>query len=1672
MVEQPKRVSDGLEGFSPQTISWFRSAFPDGPTPTQAQAWSAIRTGQHVLVISPTGSGKTLAAFLWAIDSLISRKISVEGEGNHIGGAQAGGVRVLYVSPMKALGSDVARNLQSPLEGIAREYQASTGLKPRIRLGVRSGDTDARERRSLAVHPPDILVTTPESLYLILTSKARKTLRGVQTVIIDEVHALAGNKRGSHLALSLERLDALVGSPVQRIGLSATVKPPEDVAGFLGGTGPVITIEPRTPIVMELGLLEPLADMDDPDSGHYPDRGGEGVGQEATGSAWPAVEQAILDQVLAHQTTLVFVNSRGLAERLTARLNDLYASNRAGGELAHNLSVHYDSSTGSTSQRVGGRYPEETIAMAHHGSVSKERRHQVEEELKSGRLRCVVATSSLELGIDMGSVDLVIQVNAPPSVSSGLQRVGRADHQVGAVSHALLVPLTRRQILLGTASLEGMQQGDIEPTVIPQNPLDVLAQQTVAAASMEDLDQDAWYKLVLRAAPFSGLNVEVYHSVLAMLSGEFSSGGLNAFRPLLIWDRKSGRIAARPGAQRVAVTSGGTIPDRGSYSVVMPEEEAGSKPRRVGELDEEMVYESRKGDIITLGTTSWLIRGITRDQVVVVPAPNHSSRLPFWHGDGLGRNPGFGARLGALTRELTQGLRPASRSLPSRSSFNSVTRNRLRTDGLDEDSINNLADFLAAQEASTGLIPNDQTLVVEHCPNEEGDIRLILHSPYGRRVHEPWALAISARLADRYGYDGAVWAGDDGIIVQIPQEQAELDDKDVFLFSPAQIDRSVREHLVGSALFQACFRQCAARSLYMPRMDPGRRVPLWQQRLRASQLLDAALKVEGFPLVIETMRECLQDKYDMPTLRSLLDSLESGRVRMVQIRTEVPSPMASDLLFGYLGTFIYQYDMPKAERNSALLSVDSEILETMVGQVDMTALLDQEVVNQVEEELQGLTPQRRVRGAEGVVDLLRTLGPLSRDQIMVRTRSQGESGQDYASPEQVQSMLDSLESDKRVEPIQMAGQQRWIRSQDQARMVAVLGPQALEPEPGGHTLGEDSVQDNLVPSLGGASSRHHLDDLFLQYAATHGPFCTESLARYLGTSLYSVQQELESLQSRGLLLRGTFPRPKTASLQGKRGSGQVTGGHGSKDIPGQKGNDLILSDRLSWLDPGVFRVLRARSLSKARKATKPVSQKAYSAFLLAYQGLGPVGHEPYGGEEGLLDIISQLEGLYLPANLWESAIFPSRIFEYEPSLLDNLLSSGQVVWLGGEANSGQDPLEQLSFYLAEDMVDLPPSLSGCDPSGQPQEPAEGERGSESSLLAILSTGGAYRFEDLVNRCSAEPTANGPSPVRNQEALASALWNLVRAGQVTNVSFGPVRKLLQGVNRTKARPVPSLRSRMGGLTYRPVRSSSKILPLSVKAAEQGLWILAGSADRMESGVQTSQKVTSSKNDVGGQASRLVCTTRLILNRYGLISPLLPEVRESPGGFSALYQVCHQMEEAGQLVRGMVVRNFGGAQFASRQVIESLRQFEKEEGAPAQEGHQAPASPLPIVMDVTDPANLYGASLDWPQTADPSDAQAAMEPARPIRRSGNLLVQVEGRAIVYAAPRGHRILVFQGVGQEQMVEACHHLALWLQRSGSTATLFRDMNGVPLGRHNLYTKAMHDAGFTSGPSGMRLY
>lgn len=901
--------------FSTATREWFDGAFP-APTDAQLGAWRAIAAGEHTLVIAPTGSGKTLSAFLWAIDRLAS------GEK-----AQEPGTTVLYVSPLKALAVDVERNLRAPLVGITQTAKRLGLDPPHISVGVRSGDTSASERRTMQRTPPDILITTPESLFLMLTSAARETLRTVRTVIVDEVHAIAGSKRGSHLTLSLARLDLLTERPVQRIGLSATVRPPEEVGRFLVGSAPLTIVSPPAPKTFDLSVRVPIADMTEPGESDQP------------GSIWPHVDEAIVDLVLAHRSSIVFANSRRLAERLTARLNETFAE-RAGDPVDTEHAP--PAQLGASTEVVHGAAP--LLARAHHGSVSKEQRALIEDDLKSGRLRCVVATSSLELGIDMGAVDLVVQVEAPPSVASGLQRIGRAGHQVGEISRGVLFPKHRTDVIHCAVAAQRMTTGQIEAIQIPAHPLDILAQQTVAACALEPVDVDAWFEVVRGTGSYAALPRSAYESVLDLLSGRYPSDEFAELRPRVVWDRDAGTLTGRPGAQRLAVTSGGAIPDRGMFAVYM----VGEKASRVGELDEEMVYESRVGDVFALGATSWRIEEITFDRVLVTPAFGLPGRLPFWHGDGLGRPAELGAALGEFIRRAGQ---VSERAGPDDSMAELVG-----AAGLDENATSNLVALLDDQRTATGRLPTDRTLIVERFRDELGDWRLVLHSPYGLPVHAPWALAVGARLRERFGVDAAPNASDDGIVVRLPDTTDDPPGAELFVFEPDEIDDIVTEQVGGSALFASRFRECSARALLLPRRDPGKRAPLWQQRQRSAQLLDVARKFPDFPILLETVRECLRDVYDLPALSELLGRVARRQVRLIEVETATPSPFANALLFDYIGQFMYDGDSPLAERRAAALSLDSSLLAELLGRVELRELLDAAVIEQTERELQRLTP--------------------------------------------------------------------------------------------------------------------------------------------------------------------------------------------------------------------------------------------------------------------------------------------------------------------------------------------------------------------------------------------------------------------------------------------------------------------------------------------------------------------------------------------------------------------------------------------------------------------------------------------------------------------------------------------------------------------------------------------
>jgi ATP-dependent Lhr-like helicase len=1161
---------DPLGRFSALTREWFTGTFAE-PTPAQAQAWSAIADGDNTLVIAPTGSGKTLAAFLWAIDRLASSEPRPANAGT----------RVLYVSPLKALAVDVERNLRTPLTGVGRVAERHGVPAPEISVGVRSGDTPPNQRRALIAKPPDILITTPESLFLMLTSAARDTLAEVQTVIVDEVHAVAGTKRGAHLALSLERLDQLLDKPAQRIGLSATVRPPEEVARFLSGQARTTIVAPPAAKTFDLSVEVPVPDMANLENN----------------TIWPDVEARIVDLIEAHRSSIVFANSRRLAERLTSRLNEIHAE-RSGIELQSPRNSQVGGGAPAQVMASGQAFgAEPLLARAHHGSVSKEQRAQVEDDLKSGRLRAVVATSSLELGIDMGAVDLVIQVEAPPSVASGLQRIGRAGHQVGEISQGVLFPKHRTDLISCAVTVRRMLSGDIETMRVPTNPLDVLAQHTVAACALEPLDADHWFDTVRRSAPFATLPRSAFEATLDLLSGKYPSTEFAELRPRLVYDRDAGTLTARPGAQRLAVTSGGAIPDRGMFTVYLATDS--EKPSRVGELDEEMVYESRPGDVISLGATSWRITEITHDRVLVIPAPGQPARLPFWKGDGVGRPAELGAAVGAFTGELAR---------LGRDEF----AERCRAIGFDQFASDNLWQLLDDQRQATGTVPSDTTFVVERFRDELGDWRVILHSPYGLRVHGPLALAVSRRLRERYGIEEKPTASDDGIIVRLPDTEDTAPGADLFVFDADEIEPIVTAEVGGSALFASRFRECAARALLLPRRHPGKRSPLWHQRQRAAQLLDVARKYPDFPIVLEAVRECLQDVYDVPALTELMHRVAQRRLRLVEVETATPSPFAASLLFGYVGAFMYEGDSPLAERRAAALSLDSVLLAELLGRVELRELLDPQIIATTTAQLQHLSPDRVARDAEGVADLLRVLGPLTEGEIAARCTT-GEVG----------GWLDGLQAAKRALIVSFADQTWWVAVEDLGLLRDGVGVAVPVGVPAAFT---ESVEDPLGELLG-------------RYARTHGPFTTHDAAARFGLGLRVTADVLGRLAIDGKLIRGEF---------------------------------TTASDGDQWCDADVLKILRRRSLAALRAQVEPVSTAAYGRFLPSWQQVG--AHN--SGIDGLASVIDQLAGVPIPASAVEPLVFGQRVRDYQPAMLDELMASGEVTWSGvgqiGGGPSGSD----------------------------------------------------------------------------------------------------------------------------------------------------------------------------------------------------------------------------------------------------------------------------------------------------------------------------------------------------------------------------------------------------------------
>jgi ATP-dependent Lhr-like helicase len=1497
-----------LHGFSPAVREWFAASFPE-PTQPQVEGWPAIRSGRHTLVCAPTGSGKTLTAFLSSIDRLVTPP--ADGEAPD----PKARTRVLYISPLRALAFDVEKNLRSPLMGIrlAAERLGVPFVEPTV--AMRTGDTSAKDRQVLQRRPVDLLITTPESLYLMLTSEVRNTLVNVDTVIIDEIHAMATTKRGAHLMLSLERLEAVTHRPPQRIGLSATQRPLDEIAHFLGGHAaggarrPVTIIDAGIRKPLEVEVVVPVDDMG---------AMGQVVGELRSGPAssamqgqrssiWPSIYPRILQQVLQHRTTIIFCNARRQAERLAARLN----------ELAENEGI------------VGLEGQAAELVKAHHGSLAREQRVVIEDELKRGVLRAIVATSSLELGIDMGAVDLVIQVESPGAVSRGLQRIGRAGHSVGEASKGTLYPKHRGDLLEAAVVVQRMRAGLIESSRFMRNPLDVLAQQVVAHVSMHpDCTVEEVAALVRGAAGFAELSDELLHNVLDLLAGRYPSEEFNELRPRLVWDRVNGTLRARDGSKRLAIMSGGTIPDRGLFGVFLPD------GTRVGELDEEMVYESRPGETFLLGASTWRIEDITFERVIVTPAPGQPGKMPFWHGDRPGRPLELGRALGAFQREV-------------RGMTTEVAVTTLMDDySLDALAATNVIMYLEEQAQATGVVPDDRTVVIERFRDEIGDWRVCILTPFGTPVHAPWAMAIQRRLNERTDIPVEVMWTDDGIVLRLPETSSdELPVADLVI-DPDDIDELVMDALPQTSLFAARFRECAARALLLPRRRPDQRTPLWQQRQRAHDLLAVASKFPTFPMLLETSRECLQDVFDLPALREVLTQLRNRSVRVVTVDTAKASPFAQSLLFNWIGAYMYEGDAPLAERRAAALALDRDLLRDLLGAEELRELLDPGALADIELELQLIADGRRARSADELHDVLRRLGDLGLDELDLRC--EGATGGEW---------IHQLEHDRRAIAVSVAGAMRYIAAEDAARYRDALGCNV--------PLGLPRAFTEPVP--------HPLESLLGRFARTHGPFVTEQVAARFGISVERAHGALVALEVEGRVVRGEF-RP--------RESGGTSGSE--------------------WCDAEVLRQIRRRSLAVLRREVEPVEPEAYSRFLQAWHGVGSDRRT----FDGLVEVLGQLQGAALVASTLETELLPSRLRTFRPTDLDELCTSGDLVWVGAGAIGASDGRIRLCF-----VDQLPLLARGWDPLDRP------DGALHAAIREHLGQRGASFWNGL--RAAAIDATD--------TELLAALWDLVWAGEVTNDSLAPLRTMLssKGLGSKKPPLSPALRQRP-----RPGRLNRIGPPMGA-----GRWSLV--APLIEPA------------PTGTQAAH--ATALQLLERYGVVTREAVLAENVVGGYASVYGVLKVLEERGTVRRGYFVAGLGAAQFGLPGAVDRLRSAREVVDAELHP-HDVPA---PVVLAATDPAQPFGAAIAWPDST-----------GRPARAAGASLVLRAGVPLVWFDRRSYSVVTFPAASTDGgWAEAMFALV----KDGRTRSLeVRKVNGEAISPTSPPADLLKVAGFVEGYRG----
>jgi ATP-dependent helicase Lhr and Lhr-like helicase len=1588
-------MTSPLDAFLPAVQVWFRDAFGE-PTPPQTEGWPAIQRGEHTLILSPTGSGKTLAAFLWAINELY-REIGEpanpapprQGKGERERDGK--GVRLLYISPLKALNNDVERNLRAPLAGIRHVAKEQDTPLPPLTVMVRTGDTPQTARQQMAKHPPHILITTPESLYLILTSpQARDMFRTVRTMIVDEIHTLVGNKRGVHLAVSLERVVELAGQPVQRIGLSATQRPLDEVACFLGGYEPSSPVHPsaKLPGTGELGSAEPV-----PRPVTIIDVGMvkpmdlkvvtavEDFSEVPGGSIWPAIIPQVLDLIEAHRTTLLFANSRRQAERAADRLNELWLARQAGRPggpeaLAERGVVKGEGFFGTGA--VGGPF------RAHHGSVSREARLELEQALKEGRLPALVGTSSLELGIDIGAVDLVVQLQSPKGVARGLQRVGRSGHLVGQTSVGRIYPTHREDLLEAAATAAAMCAGNVEPSYTPQNSLDVLAQQIVAMVGVEDWDAPALFSVIRRAYPYHKLTPDLYRSVLDMLSGRYPSTAFRELRPRLAWDRIHDRLTALPGSRLLAVRNGGTIADRGTFAAYLPD-----RKTRLGELDEEFVYETHAGDVFTLGASTWRVQEVTEERVIVTPAPGYLPRMPFWRGDALRRDYHLGQIYGQFRRELAQRIRDCEEA--------DVLKWLQEEYQLDLNSARNAVTYVRHQVDVLGAISSDRTVIAELFTDPLGDLRLVIHSCFGARVNSPWALALAQAFREAMGVRPEVMVTDDGILFRFLETDLEPPLDLIGTMGPVEARERLLAELPDAAVFGAQFRMNAARALLLPATRGAqKRTPFWLQRLRAKDLLAVAKGFQDFPLIAETYRDCLRDVLDLTNMEEVLRGIQQKEIEVLSVETVVPSPVASSLLFDFIAQYMYEWDQPKAERQMQALMVGRDMLSQLLDEASLPDLLRPEAVHEVETRLQHLADGTRARTPDELATLFLALGDLSVEEAAERCIPSGTEGE----PAEPRGWIAQLATEGRLVPLPFRSGTRYVLAEQVPLYRAAFGlGEAAPPAP---LLREEMEEER--------------DDarraVLRRVLSTHGPLSRDwLLARYPWEAGW-LDPALQALVEGGEIVAGPIT--------------PVVPSEGPSPAPRTP----------EYCDRRNLERIHRQTLSLLRKEVEPVSLYAYADFLVRWQHLHPT--ERLSGPGALVRLLQQMRGVPAPGVAWERDLLPLRLDAFDPGELEALCQKGDVVWVG---SGGKDPRRARVrfFFRGEGNLFLGPATDESELSPAAAEVLAFLRAEGASFFADLEAGIDLAGKDLnsalvelvmaglatndslhalrgVLDWSAEAGIPDRKPLSSLEAELAA-WR--HAGKQGSLEAG-----VQG--RYDSEPQePSLSSSPSAIDHRPTRRS-------LYAARRTV------ARRMEStGTPRWPGRWSLVHRIGvwGRElpfeERIARQARQLLQCYGVVTRQTLE-GDPEGGWdwNVLYPEFQRMEMRGEVRRGYFVQGLPGIQFALPEAVERLREWTRPD---------APGGDEPALLNACDPANLFGPAL-------PGVEGGEHEPARFMRIPANYVVLLRGRPVLLLETGGERATALPDLARDTLRRA---LTLAVEHIGATQRrlILSEWNGRPV-------------------------